>query len=116
MIRFTSDEFNKKVLSIILSENPTPEKRLTKEIIAVRIYGYYNPSVDRNIRDSIKELRDEGYPIISTSGKAGYYYDENSIDAIIADYTSRIAQMSKTINALRKGRKGKKMVQMDLLG
>ncbi len=114
-IRFTTDELNERVLAIILAENPILEHRITKEMLAVRIYGYYNPTVDRNVRDSIKELRDNGYPIISTSGKAGYYYDENSVDAIIADYSSRIAQMSRTIKALRKGRKEKAMVQMELM-
>lgn len=114
-IRFTNDELNERVLTIILAENPTLEHRITKEALAVRIYGYYNPTVDRNVRDSIKELRDNGYPIISTSGKAGYYYDENSVDAIIADYSSRIAQMSRTIKALRRGRKDKEMMQMKFL-
>lgn len=114
-IRFTNDELNERVLAIILEGSLSYDRLVRKEMLAVRIYGYYNQTVDRNIRNSITELRNEGYPIISTSGKAGYYYDENSIDAIIADYSSRIAQMSRTIKALRRGRKDKEMVQMGFM-
>jgi hypothetical protein len=48
-------------------------------------------------------LRKKGHPIISSSGTNGYRYDPQAIDTLIADYQSRIADMSETVRALKRG-------------
>lgn len=73
-LRFTSDELNKRVLAEMLRLQPTIDKRITKEKLSTLIYGYYNPTTDRSIRDSITELVIyEQYPFCATSDQAGYY-------------------------------------------
>lgn len=85
----------------------TPDKRATKKMIAwyMRLPHTDNHSdaVDRAIRDAVTELRKRGEPIISTAGKAGYWYDPHSVEVIIADYESRIIDMSETVRALERG-------------
>ena len=49
--------------------------RITKETIAMRIFGKYNENIDRQIRDSVEILitREDSKPICATSDKAGYF-------------------------------------------
>ncbi len=121
-IRFTTDELNKRVLTIILEENPTPDHRITKEKLAVRIYGYYNPTVDRNIRDSITELTLLDHPICATSDMPGYYlarsYEEAS--QCLAELESRKDMLEARRSGILRGLVGAKKpvkdaVQMELI-
>lgn len=95
-----------EVLSVI--KQHTQDRPATKRLIAQRLGLPYantnNNATDRAIRDAVTELRKLGHPVISSSGKAGYWYDPDSVDMLIADYTSRIADMSDTVRALRRGR------------
>ena len=80
-----------------------PGKRITKAEIALFCGLKYNKTTDRYIREAVRVLRSNGFPIVSTSGQAGYSYDPDRVDEIIADMESRIADLSATIRALRKG-------------
>jgi len=88
------------VLFLLRTNSP---RRVTKEEIA-NFAGYeYMNTTDRYIREAVRVLRADGFPIVSTSGQAGYSYDPDKVDEIIADLESRIADLSATIRALRKG-------------
>jgi hypothetical protein len=104
-IRFTTDEINEKVLAILKEIKPTPEKRLTKEIISIRVFGYYNPTTDRKVRDAVEELRNRepAEPICSTPGVAGYAYGWDYIMETIADYRARGSEDFKTAGHLESG-------------
>jgi len=121
-IRFTNDELNKMVLSIIMTERPTPDRRLTKEAIGIRVYGYYNPTVDRNIRDSVTELTLQDYPICATSDVPGYYlartYEEAS--QCLAELESRREILKQRKDGIMRGLVNAKQpvkdaVQMELI-
>ena len=85
----------------------SPDKRVTKRTIAYYLNLPYsnshNNAVDRQIRDAVTELRKQGHPICSNAGKSGYWYDPQSVEIVIADYESRIIDMSETVRALRHG-------------
>lgn len=121
-IRFTTDELNERVLAVILAENPTLEHRITKEMLAVRIYGYYNPSVDRNIRDSVTELTLQGYPICATSDMSGYYLARTYAEAeqCLAELESRREILKQRKDGIMRGLVNAKQpikdaVQMELI-
>lgn len=82
--------------------------RVTKQMIAhylrLPYSNNHNNPTDRMIRDTITELRKQGHPICSEAGKAGYWYSPESVSVIIADYKSRIIDMSETVRALERGR------------
>jgi len=114
MTRFTNDKINVAVLDVIKNSGATDYDRISRDTICYRVFGRVTENTGRIVRDAVKELRGAGEPIIATSGKAGYYYDESKIDAIIADYESRIISMSQTVRALRRGNKHD-AVQMELI-
>ena len=74
----------------------TPQVRALKKNIASYCGLNYTSTTDRNIRDAVSELRDRGEPIISESGKAGYYYNRADVEIVKRELRSRIAKMSKT--------------------
>lgn len=80
-----------------------PDTRIRKEYIASYCGLEWSDTVDRQIRDAVNKLRKQGHPIISSAGQAGYWYDPQAIDTLIADYQSRIADMSETVRALKRG-------------
>jgi len=80
-----------------------PKTMLRKEDIAIYCGCEYDGTIDRYVRIVVNRLRDEGWPIVSTSGQAGYSYDPDRVGEIIADLESRIIDMSATIRALRRG-------------
>src|SRR5512133_3049917 len=121
-MRFTSDQLNERVLKVITDANPTKDHRLTKEAIAVKIFGNYNPTIDRNIRDSITELTIAGHPICATSDASGYYIARDYAEAeqCIAELRSRANVYSEKIDGIKRGLLNAKQpigeaVQMGLL-
>ena len=99
------------VLFLLRMNSPS---RVTKEEIA-NFAGYeYTRTVDRYVRESVRILRADGYPIVSSSGQAGYSYDPDKVDEIIADLESRIIDLNKTIKALRKGHIKDEQMKLEL--
>ena len=74
----------------------------------------YNKTTDRYVREAVRLLRADGHPIVSSSGRAGYSYDASKVDEIIADLESRIADLSRTIRALRKGHVKDEQMKLEL--
>lgn len=81
-----------------------PDKRVRKKNIAYYLNLPYNANTDRQIRDVVTELRKQGEPICSDSGKAGYYYNKELISHTIAEYESRASEMFEIARAMKRGR------------
>lgn len=65
-----------------------------------------NDTRDRKIRKGIEHLRNLGFPIVSTSGKAGYKLDTDpkNIDEMIWEWESRIVHLQHRVNAAQRYR------------
>ena len=61
-----------------------------------------NDTRDRKIRKGIEHLRNLGFPIVSTSGKAGYNLDTDpkNIECMIRELESRIMHLQKRVEAI----------------
>lgn len=61
-----------------------------------------NDTRDRKIRKGIEYLRNLGFPIVSTSGKAGYRLDTDpeNIECMIRELKSRITHLQQRIDAI----------------
>lgn len=73
----------------------TREARITKEELGRYSCGKYNATIDRYIRETVEELRTEGFPIVSDSGHAGYYFASSldEIETLTAELESRSKKM-----------------------
>jgi len=71
-------------------------------------------SNDRYLREAIRLLRKDGQPIVSSSGQAGYSFDPDQVDVIIAELESRIIDLSATIKALRRGRVKDEQMKLEI--
>lgn len=62
-----------------------------------------NDTRDRKIRKGIEHLRNLGFPVVSTSGKAGYKLDTDpkNIKDMIREWESRIVQLQQRVDAAR---------------
>jgi len=75
------------------------EHRVTRRELAVQLLGEDNDLNDRKIRKA-----KEGAPILSTSGKAGYYLPEfqNEINDYIKENNNRIASLQRNIRQAKR--------------
>lgn len=90
-------------------------QRVTRQQLIFWIWGKHvpetelaNSTYDRQVRVCIKRLRDKDFPIVSSSGEAGYTLkaDENEIDSTIAEMRSKVESMQDSITHLYRS-KGK---------
>ncbi len=95
----------RKILDALLQ---APKGLTRKDLIRI-VFGkepdnnLSNDTSDRKIRKGIEYLRNLGFPIVSTSGKAGYKLDIDSknIDEMIREWESRIVHLQQRVNAAR---------------
>ena len=88
------------------------DKRVTRWQLHVRL------RVDeREIRDAVQHLREDGEPICITKDGLGYWYgtDEEYESTVIADYLSRMGSMGRIVKAHydRKQIKGQMEFELD---
>lgn len=90
----------------LLRDNPDG---LDRYQLVGRIFGYMPEKIggntdDRKIRKAIERLRQRLFPIISTSGKAGYRLDASreSVEKMIRELQSRQAHIQQQIEAASK--------------
>lgn len=102
-------EFENKVLEII-KEFTDRGYSATRTMMIYRLFkrivnpaALANDTDDRQIRRAIENLRQRGYPIVSTSGDKGYTLvtDRAEIEKMIAELESRRERMADQIRALR---------------
>lgn len=69
------------------------ENRISRKDLAVRFFGKHNPGTDRKIRKA-----KEGFPILSTSGKTGYYLpaSREEIEAYVQENNKRIQALQRS--------------------
>jgi len=91
-----------------------PKRFIRREGLANYCGLKYNKTNDRYIRECIRLLRIDGHPIVSSSHQAGYSYDPDKIDEIIADMQSRIIDLSATIKALRRGQVKDEQMRLEI--
>lgn len=95
----------RKILDV-LSQAP---KGLTRRGLIRIVFGeepgsnLSNDTRDRKVRKGIEYLRNLGFPIVSTSGKAGYKLDTDpkNIEDMIREWESRIVHLQHRVNAVR---------------
>jgi hypothetical protein len=80
------------------------EHRVTRGELAEALLGKDNPRNDRKIRKAKETLTKQGFPILSSSGTAGYYLAEyqDEIDGFIQENNNRIASLQEQNRAARK--------------
>ena len=107
----TPDDLPEKIMDVLTKAYQTqPGANVTKQEIIRAVFGEpdfernrVNSTKDRQVRDVIADLQLEGYPIIASSGKAGYRLAANVSEATqyIAELESRVSQLQGKIRALR---------------
>lgn len=94
----------RKILNAL---SQAPKGLTRKELIRI-VFGeepgsnLSNDTRDRKIRKGIEYLRNLGFPIVSTSGKAGYGLDTDpeNIECMIRELKSRITHLQQRIDAI----------------
>jgi|GEM_PF-1190170 len=61
--------------------------------------GLANSTEDRKIREAIESLRNNGVPVVSSSGKPGYRLDTSpeAVGSMIAEWQSRVENLQERI-------------------
>lgn len=98
-----TDGLERKVLEILL-ENPTEriDRRQFVHAVFGRVaYDLTSNTDDRQIRECIERLRAKGWPIVSSSGEAGYVLEDNEerIREFAAEQESRAAKNRQAARA-----------------
>jgi len=95
LIAEITDEDERKVFDALLDADG---RRVTREELVQEVYGVHVDSnvlaasaEDRMVREIIRRLRERDYPIVSSSGKAGYTMKASAeeMDIYIAEQASR---------------------------
>ena len=97
-------EIVRKILDALLKA----QKGLTRRGLVRIVFGeepdnnLSNDTRDRKIRKGIEYLRKLGFPIISTSGKAGYRLDTDpeNIECMVRELKSRIMHLQQRVEAI----------------
>jgi len=94
------DRLRERLLRYMVQHGYIGKKhRVTRRELAIELLGKFTQRTDRMIRKS-----KEGLPILSSSGKSGYYlaaYQEE-IDAYIQENKNRITSLQQNIHAAKK--------------
>lgn len=89
-------------------------EKVTRPDLVFAVFGHYvqqgalgNNTDDRKIRECIEALQMREYPILSSSGEAGYVLlaDEAELDKYVAELASRRERLSEKIGALQRSRR-----------
>lgn len=111
LLNGVTEELERKVLSELIDK---AGKRVTRPDMVFAIFGKYvqqeelgNDTHDRQIRESIERLQARGFPILATSGQAGYMLgtDEKVLDDYLKELGSRRARIDEKMNHLKASRR-----------
>ena len=104
-------ELERQVLSALIDK---AGKRVTRPELIFAVYGTYvqqeelsNNTYDRQIREAIERLQARGFPILATSGQAGYMLgtDEKVLDDYLSELGSRRARIDEKMDNLKASRR-----------
>lgn len=106
ILQSINDDLERRVFELLTKHIGEP---ITRSYIVSMLYGDFvsdwevtNNPHDRAVRKCIENLRSRDYPIVSTSGEAGYCLtdDPRAIDQCVAEERSRIANTQRKIDHL----------------
>jgi hypothetical protein len=105
LLEGVTEELERKVLDILLQSYPETSAGITRQQFVLALFGYWPNNLgsdpcDRIIRKAIEHLRQE-WPIVSSSGGAGYRLseDDNEIKAFAAEQEARADKIRKDARA-----------------
>lgn len=96
-----SDE---RAIYAVLVNHVGADNRISKEEIGRTVFGKYNTTVDRTIREHVENMRMNGHLICSDSGAAGYYLPANleDVDNIVCELESRARRLFEESRMMKK--------------
>lgn len=97
------DDETVKTVYCVIRDHHGKEHAITKEAVSLVIWGKYNPSTDRTIRECVETLHEiYSVPVCSNSGKAGYYMPATraELDEYLSEMRSRRNKLDLTIRKL----------------
>ena len=110
-------ELERRIMEILESaRKSSPGTNITRPELILQIFGIHTPlgrtvtgktaTQDRQIRDAIADLQEQGYPIIASSGAAGYRLAINDQERLeyIREIEARIKKLENKLHALRSPR------------
>lgn len=118
------DDMKQKVMQVLINEKCFgSDNRLKRRWLVGKVSTLvdWNPdgswtSIDRQVRKAIEELQQDGYPILSDSGRGGYWlaHDKDEIEIAVTELASRVEKLQAKIHALRNCRALQEAQQMSL--
>ena len=111
LMKAVTDELEKKVLDVLIE---SAGERVTRPALVLAVFGnaidvrdLANNPDDRRIREAIERLQRQDFPILASSGQAGYVLaaDEAILDSYIGEIISRQVQLKEKEAALRRSRR-----------
>lgn len=111
LLQEVTDDLERRVLSALINH---AGERVTRPQLVFEVFGVYvqscelaNNTDDRKVREAIERLQRREFPILASSGQAGYILvtDDKELDDYVGEIVSRVNQMQEKANALRKSRK-----------
>jgi flagellar motility protein MotE (MotC chaperone) len=109
-------DLERRIMEILeAARKSSPGTNITRPELVLQIFGIHTtafsrqPSAstkDRQIRDAIADLQEQGYPIIASSGAAGYRLAINDQERLeyIREIEARIKKLENKLHALRSPR------------
>ena len=111
LMKEVTDDLEKKVLDALIER---AGERVTRPELVLAVFGnaiesrdLANNPDDRRIREAIERLQRQDFPILASSGQAGYALaaDEAILDSYIGEIISRQVQLKEKEAALRRSRR-----------
>ena len=111
LLEGVGDDLERRVLTALIKH---AGKRLSRPGLVFEVHGIYvqqneinSSAEDRQNREAIERLQRSGYPIIASSGQAGYKLggDFEELDDYVKELASRKMNLEEKIRYLRQARK-----------
>ncbi len=111
LLEGVDDGLERKVLRVLMQD---AGRRVSRPMLVMQVFKVFvRPSElascgkDRQIREAIERLQGLGYPILASSGQAGYMLggEEQQLDDYLVELVSRKVRIEEKIGHLRVARK-----------
>jgi hypothetical protein len=111
LLQEVTEDFERQVLAVLIDRAGL---KVTRPELIFELFGVVIPQAnlassteDRRIRQAIENLQRREYPILSSSGQAGYILatDDQDLDVYVGEIVSRVSQLKEKAESLRKSRR-----------
>jgi hypothetical protein len=116
-----TDDMERAVMKVLIEH---AGERVTRYLLLKEVHGFgayewaekhglANSTADRQNREIIERLQAKDYPIVSSSGQAGYILaaDDETTDSYVAELVSRRANLDEKIDHVRKSKRWVKFIR-----